>query len=324
VRFNFRGVGASEGEHDEGRGELEDMLAPWLQLALRTGRWPWPAFPSAPSSPAAACRPWGARDVRKVVLVGTAASRFQVPTLPAEAHERTLVVHGEQDDTVPLQRCWTGRGPSHSRYGRARGRHFFHGQLPLLKSLVVRHLRALHESLMRTMNRLAKALLAPLLAFSACLPPQPRCRNPPRSPPAATCCSTSAPTRSWPAATSTPGRAGVADQADDGYLVFDALRAKKITPAADLPVSVRAWKMPGSRMFIDPKMQVPVDDLIKGMIVQSGNDATVALAEGVGGTVEHFVQLMNEPGQGAGHEEHRVQEPRGPDRRRATRPRRAT
>jgi D-alanyl-D-alanine carboxypeptidase (penicillin-binding protein 5/6) len=47
-------------------------------------------------------------------------------------------------------------------------------------------------------------------------------------------------------------------------------------------------------MFIDPKMKVPVEDLIKGMIVQSGNDATVALAEGVGGTVERFVQLMNE------------------------------
>jgi D-alanyl-D-alanine carboxypeptidase len=51
--------------------------------------------------------------------------------------------------------------------------------------------------------------------------------------------------------------------------------------------------MPGSRMFIDPKMQVPVEDLVKGMIVQSGNDATVALAEGVGGSVERFVQLMN-------------------------------
>jgi len=58
-----------------------------------------------------------------------------------------------------------------------------------------------------------------------------------------------------------------------GYLVFDALRAKKITLEQRLPVSERAWKMPGSRMFIDPKMQVPVDDLLKGMIVQSGNDA---------------------------------------------------
>jgi serine-type D-Ala-D-Ala carboxypeptidase (penicillin-binding protein 5/6) len=78
------------------------------------------------------------------------------------------------------------------------------------------------------------------------------------------------------------------------YLVFDALKAKKIDLKQTLPVSTRAWKMPGSRMFIDPTMQVPVEDLIKGMIVQSGNDAVVALAEGVGGNVERFVQLMNE------------------------------
>ncbi|WP_180125179.1 D-alanyl-D-alanine carboxypeptidase family protein [Rhodoferax sp. BLA1] len=78
------------------------------------------------------------------------------------------------------------------------------------------------------------------------------------------------------------------------YLVFDALRNKKIDLKQTLPVSERAWKMPGSRMFIDPKMQVPVEDLIKGMIVQSGNDATMALAEGVGGNVERFVQMMNE------------------------------
>jgi D-alanyl-D-alanine carboxypeptidase (penicillin-binding protein 5/6) len=78
------------------------------------------------------------------------------------------------------------------------------------------------------------------------------------------------------------------------YLVFDALRAKKLELNQTLPVSERAWRMPGSRMFIDPKMQVPVEDLIKGMIVQSGNDATVALAEGVGGSVERFVQMMND------------------------------
>ena len=85
-----------------------------------------------------------------------------------------------------------------------------------------------------------------------------------------------------------------------GYLVFDALRAKKITLEQKLPVSERAWKMPGSRMFIDPKMQIPVDDLLKGMIVQSGNDATVALAEGVGGSVENFVRLMNEQAKALG------------------------
>ncbi len=78
------------------------------------------------------------------------------------------------------------------------------------------------------------------------------------------------------------------------YLVFDALRTKKLDLKQTLPVSERAWKMPGSRMFIDPKMQVPVEDLIKGMIVQSGNDATMALAEGVGGSVERFVQMMND------------------------------
>jgi D-alanyl-D-alanine carboxypeptidase (penicillin-binding protein 5/6) len=77
------------------------------------------------------------------------------------------------------------------------------------------------------------------------------------------------------------------------YLVFDALKSRKIDLQQALPVSERAWKMPGSRMFIDPKMRVPVEDLIKGMIVQSGNDATVALAEGVGGSVDRFVQLMN-------------------------------
>jgi D-alanyl-D-alanine carboxypeptidase (penicillin-binding protein 5/6) len=78
------------------------------------------------------------------------------------------------------------------------------------------------------------------------------------------------------------------------YLVFDALKSKKIDLKQTLGVSERAWKMPGSRMFIDPKMKVPVEDLIKGMIVQSGNDATMALAEGVGGTAERFVQMMNE------------------------------
>jgi len=78
------------------------------------------------------------------------------------------------------------------------------------------------------------------------------------------------------------------------YLVFDALRTKKLDLKQTLPVSERAWKMPGSRMFIDPKMQVPVEDLVKGMIVQSGNDATMALAEGVGGSAERFVQMMND------------------------------
>ena len=96
-----------------------------------------------------------------------------------------------------------------------------------------------------------------------------------------------------------------------GYLVFDALRTKKIDLKQALPVSERAWKMPGSRMFIDPKMQVPVEDLIKGMIVQSGNDATVALAEGVGGSVERFVELMNQQAQRLGMKNTSYKNPEG-------------
>ena len=95
------------------------------------------------------------------------------------------------------------------------------------------------------------------------------------------------------------------------YLVFDALRSKKITLQQTFSVSERAWKMPGSRMFIDPKMQVPVEDLIKGMVVQSGNDATMALAEGVGGTVEHFVQLMNEQAKALGMNSTSYRNPEG-------------
>ena len=95
------------------------------------------------------------------------------------------------------------------------------------------------------------------------------------------------------------------------YLVFDALKSRKIDLKQTLGVSQRAWKMPGSRMFIDPKMQVPVEDLIKGMIVQSGNDATVVLAEGVGGSVERFVQLMNLQAAALGMKSTRYANPEG-------------
>jgi D-alanyl-D-alanine carboxypeptidase (penicillin-binding protein 5/6) len=95
------------------------------------------------------------------------------------------------------------------------------------------------------------------------------------------------------------------------YLVFDALKSRKIDLKQTLPVSERAWKMPGSRMFIDPKMRVPVEDLIKGMIVQSGNDATVALAEGVGGSVERFVQLMNDQAKVLGMKNSSYRNPEG-------------
>jgi D-alanyl-D-alanine carboxypeptidase (penicillin-binding protein 5/6) len=77
------------------------------------------------------------------------------------------------------------------------------------------------------------------------------------------------------------------------YLVFNALKQKQIALAQTLPVSKRAWKMSGSRMFIEPNKPVTVDELLRGMIVQSGNDATAALAEGVAGSEDAFVQAMN-------------------------------
>lgn len=95
------------------------------------------------------------------------------------------------------------------------------------------------------------------------------------------------------------------------YLVFDALKTKKLSLSQTLPISEKAWKMPGSRMFVDPKMQVPVEDLVKGMIVQSGNDATMALAEGVGGTVERFVALMNEQAKALGMTSSQFRNPEG-------------
>jgi serine-type D-Ala-D-Ala carboxypeptidase (penicillin-binding protein 5/6) len=78
------------------------------------------------------------------------------------------------------------------------------------------------------------------------------------------------------------------------YLAFGALRQKQIALDQPVAVSVKAWKMPGSRMFIEPNKPVTVDELLHGMIVQSGNDATIALAEQVAGSEEAFVQRMNE------------------------------
>ncbi len=77
------------------------------------------------------------------------------------------------------------------------------------------------------------------------------------------------------------------------YIVFGALRAKAIVPSQMVEVSQRAWRAEGSRMFIEPRRAVSVDELLRGMIVQSGNDASIALAELVGGTEEAFAEKMN-------------------------------
>jgi serine-type D-Ala-D-Ala carboxypeptidase (penicillin-binding protein 5/6) len=78
-----------------------------------------------------------------------------------------------------------------------------------------------------------------------------------------------------------------------GYGVFRALREKRLSLTDNVTISEHAWKAEGSRTFAQVGTQIPVDVLIKGMIVQSGNDATIALAEKLGGTEEGFVQMMN-------------------------------
>jgi alpha/beta superfamily hydrolase len=143
VRFNFRGVGASLGTYDEGRGEAADMLAVIEQVApagpLALAGFSFGAFVTSHVVQALA----PVRSPEQLVLVGTAAARFDVASVAAELHERTLVLHGEQDDTVPLASVMDWARPQSLPITVIPGvEHFFHGQLPLLKTLVARHLRA--------------------------------------------------------------------------------------------------------------------------------------------------------------------------------------
>lgn len=77
------------------------------------------------------------------------------------------------------------------------------------------------------------------------------------------------------------------------YIAFSAIKAGTIKPEQEAPVSEQAWRMTGSRMFIEPRKPVTVEQLLHGMIVQSGNDACVALAELIAGSEEAFAHLMN-------------------------------
>lgn len=143
VRFNFRGVGRSEGAYDEGQGELQDLLAVVQAQApegpLCLAGFSFGAFVT--SHAVAQLHPQ--RELRRVVLVGTAASRFVVAPLAPELHLRSLVIHGEQDDTVPLAAVMDWARPQALPVLVVPGGgHFFHGQLPLLRDCVLRHLRA--------------------------------------------------------------------------------------------------------------------------------------------------------------------------------------
>lgn len=86
------------------------------------------------------------------------------------------------------------------------------------------------------------------------------------------------------------------------YLTFDAIKNGSIALDQTIPVSTKAWKVEGSRMFIDPKKSVTVDELLHGLIIQSGNDAAIALAEAIGGSEEQFAAMMNEEAKRLGME----------------------
>jgi len=136
ARFNFRGVGGSQGHWDHGRGEIDDALA--VVRVLREADEPLAiggfSFGGYVASHAAA-----ALQPRELVLIGPATQNFDVAVVPGH----TLVVHGEADEVVPLQATldWA-RPQSLPVVVVPGGDHFFHGRLTLLKSLVLRHLGA--------------------------------------------------------------------------------------------------------------------------------------------------------------------------------------
>jgi uncharacterized protein len=141
VRFNFRGVGTSAGSYDEGRGEADDLRAVIEQTcpagsALCLAGFSFGSFVVSQTLAWASER----NTLEKIIFVGTAASRFAVASIDQALHERTLVIHGEHDDTVPLASVMDWARPQLLPVTVVpAGAHFFHGQLPLLKSLVLRH-----------------------------------------------------------------------------------------------------------------------------------------------------------------------------------------
>jgi alpha/beta superfamily hydrolase len=139
VRFNFRGVGASEGAWDEGRGEIDDALA--VIAAMRRAGEPLLlagfSFGAYVASQAAARLPDDAK-AQRLALVGPSTQKQQMATVPAD----TVVIHGEADDVVPLAATLDWARPQALPVIVFPGTgHFFHGQLGLLKNVLVQQLR---------------------------------------------------------------------------------------------------------------------------------------------------------------------------------------
>ncbi|MDM4767987.1 alpha/beta fold hydrolase [Pelomonas sp. SE-A7] len=134
VRFNFRGIGKSEGQWDEGRGEVDDALAVIASerdaaLPLALGGFSFGGYVASHAAQRLE------QKAERLCLVGPAASRFDMTTVPADS----LVIHGETDDVVPLSSVLDWARPQALPVTVVPGvGHFFHGQLPLLKHIILR------------------------------------------------------------------------------------------------------------------------------------------------------------------------------------------
>ena len=248
---------------------------------------------------------------RRLVLVGPSTEKQQVADVPAD----TLVIHGESDDVVPLAATLAWARPQHPLPvivlpGYRPG--FFHGQLALLKKswsvncAISSGSTALPLLFPKFLPHAAPTSL--VARFAALLPPAPSALSAQAPQPPEVAAKSfivlDLTTRQTLAERNADARRpGVAHQADDRLHRLPGPARQEADARADLAGLALAWserKGGGSLMFIDTTMTPKVDELLRGLIVQSGNDAAVALAEAVGGTLDLFVAMMNRQAQAWG------------------------
>ena len=319
-RPNFRGVGDSEGAHDEGRGETEDLLA--VIDAARAAEPQGQALPlilagfsfgTLVLSRVAQHLAKAGTPARRLIFIGTAVIRPGMLDVPAD----TLVIHGELDDTVPLSAVLDWARPQGLPVVVIPGAdHFFHQKLTGIKDWLLRALQP-------TLGLIFGLALAALIAASLVQPTTSWAQSrdgaragkggrtaavvepvaatqglaPRDAPPIAA--------RSWLLMDVTTGQLLAASDPDmkvepasltklmTAYLAFNAIKDKKLTLDARPPVSMLAYKAVGSRMFVDPASPATVDQLLHGLIIQSGNDAALILAEAIAGSEPAFAEQMN-------------------------------
>ncbi|MFZ9407640.1 MAG: serine hydrolase [Burkholderiaceae bacterium] len=342
-RPNFRGVGASEGVHDHGEGETDDLLAVIAAArAAEPGGQAMPlmlagfSFGTLVLSRVARRLADAGTPAHRLIFIGSAVIRPGMLDVPAD----TLVLHGENDDTVPLSAVLDWARPQGLPVVVIPGAdHFFHQKLTGIKDWLVRALQptlallagAALPGLMTAM--LATTALAPAAAWAqskeaASAQTQTRGergaragRESPRAGKAARNTPTVEPlpatqglapreappiaARSWLLMDVTTGQLLAASEPDlkvdpasltklmTAYLSFSAVRDKKLALDARPPVSNQAYKAVGSRMFVDPASPATVDQLLHGLIIQSGNDAATILAEAISGSEAAFAEQMN-------------------------------